>query len=312
MSTHVTLLFALSCPASFFLPKFWLFASLVCCSLVLALLSHFLVAKATRNCRYSSRARRWQSMHCSSAAARSACMHAHNSSSIERRPQFGSFYSFVNLDACVEDGLFFFFGAWIRRIRPIFSLPQLAFDLTSTPTIPDSCRQRSSISLTAVPRNHFEHSFRKARQLWTLSKLPSPCHYFEKRKKTTTRPKFFSTQSTVSPLHAPSSAGTCCLHVLSELGRGAESFLATESTSTVLIPRLMTRIAGHVLPRTWRSFWGWCATRGQRRNGDAQRPGQPADLKEHVHHTSWTFFLSERIKDPIWSHSNETDLHLRF
>ena len=36
---------------------------------------------------------------------------------------------------------------------------------------------------------------------------------------------------------------------------------------------------------------GWCATRGQRRNDDAQRPSQPADLnlKEHVHHTSWTF-----------------------
>ena len=57
---------------------------------------------------------------------------------------------------------------------------------------------------------------------------------------------------------------------------------------------------------------GWCATRGQRRNDDAQRPSQPADLKEHVHHTSWTFLLSARIKDPIWSHSNETDLHLRF
>ena len=57
---------------------------------------------------------------------------------------------------------------------------------------------------------------------------------------------------------------------------------------------------------------GWCATRGQRRNDDAKRPSQPADLKEHVHHTSWTFLLSARIKDPIWSHSNETDLHLRF
>ena len=57
---------------------------------------------------------------------------------------------------------------------------------------------------------------------------------------------------------------------------------------------------------------GWCATRGQRRNDDAQRPSQPADLKEHLHHTSWTFLLSARIKDPIWSHSNETDLHLRF
>ena len=57
---------------------------------------------------------------------------------------------------------------------------------------------------------------------------------------------------------------------------------------------------------------GWCATRGQRRYDDAQRPSQPADLKEHVHHTSWTFLLSARIKNPIWSHSNETDLHLRF
>ena len=30
------------------------------------------------------------------------------------------------------------------------------------------------------------------------------------------------------------------------VGRSAASFLATESTGTVLIPRLMTRIAGHV------------------------------------------------------------------
>ena len=41
-------------------------------------------------------------------------------------------------------------------------------------------------------------------------------------------------------------------------------------------------------------------------------PSHPADLKEHMHHTSWTFLLSALIKDPIWSHSNETDLHLRF
>ena len=156
------------------------------------------------------------------------------------------FDSFVNLDSCVEDGFFFFFRAWIRRIRPIFSLPQLAFDLTSTPTIPDSCRQRSSISLTAVPRNHVEHSFRKHVSFEHSVSSPRPVITSRREKKTTTtRPKFFSTQSTVSPLHAPSAAGTCCLHVLSELGRGAASFLATESTGTVLIPRLMTRIAGH-------------------------------------------------------------------
>ena len=155
------------------------------------------------------------------------------------------FDSFVNLDSCVENGFFFLFGAWIHRIRPIFSLPQLAFDLTSTPTIPDSCRQRSSISLTAVPRNHVEHSFRKHVSFEHSVSSPRPVITSRRERKKTTTPKFFSTQSTVSPLHAPSSAGTCCLHVLSELGHGAASFLATESTGTVLVPRLMTCIAGH-------------------------------------------------------------------
>ena len=51
MSMRGTSLFASSYPASFF-PKFRSFA-LVCCSLQLALLSHFLVARATTNCRYS-------------------------------------------------------------------------------------------------------------------------------------------------------------------------------------------------------------------------------------------------------------------
>ena len=45
-------------------------------------------------------------MDCSSAAARSACMHSHNSSSIERRPQFGSFTR-----SCI----------WIRALRMAFS-----------------------------------------------------------------------------------------------------------------------------------------------------------------------------------------------
>ena len=31
--------------------------------------------------------------------------------------------SFVNLDSCVEDGFFLFFGVWIRRIGPIFPFP---------------------------------------------------------------------------------------------------------------------------------------------------------------------------------------------
>ena len=92
---------------------------------------------------------------------------------------------------------------------------------------------------------------------------PRPVITSRREKTTTTRPKFFSTQSTVSPLHhAPSSAGTCCLHVLSELGRGAASFLATESTGTVLIPRLMTRIAGH----DHRGTWGWAGVECMRKN----------------------------------------------
>ena len=32
-------------------------------------------------------------------------------------------------------------------------------------------------------RNHVEHSFRKARQLWTLDKLLSPCNFFEKSRR---------------------------------------------------------------------------------------------------------------------------------
>ena len=69
-----------------------------------------------------------------------------------------------------------------------------------------------------------------------------------------------------------------------------------------------------MLPRTWRRLFGlmresWPAPRWWHA---APQPAMAADLKEHMHHTSWTFLFSARIKDPIWSHSNETDLHLRF
>ena len=121
-----------------------------------------------------------QSMHCSCVW----CMHACTQQFVDRSSASVRLSdSFVNLDSCVEDGFFFFFGVWIRRMGPLFSLPQLAFALTSAPTMPGSSRHRSSISLTIAPRNHVEHSFRKARQLRTLSELPSPCDYFEKRRK---------------------------------------------------------------------------------------------------------------------------------
>ena len=54
----------------------------------------------------------------------------------------------------------------------------------------------------------------------------------------------FASSSLISPHFA---AGAV------EVGRGAASFLATESIGTVLIPRLMTRIAGHgdYMCRVW-------------------------------------------------------------
>ena len=67
-----------------------------------------------------------------------------------------------------------------------------------------------------------------------------------------------------------------------------------EGRSDFMSPANHTRSKEKMLPRTWRRFQcclGWCATRGQRRNDDAQRPSHPADLKEHVHHTSWTFLF---------------------
>ena len=53
------------------------------------------------------------------------------------------------------------------------------------------------------------------------------------------------------PIDSHSQSASSCLispHFVAGavgVGRGAASFLATESTGTVLIPRLMTRIAGH-------------------------------------------------------------------
>ena len=54
------------------------------------------------------------------------------------------------------------------------------------------------------------------------------------------------------PIDSHSQSASSCLispHFAAGVGvgRGAASFLATESTGTVLIPRLMTRIAGHAV-----------------------------------------------------------------
>ena len=88
----------------------------------------------------------------SCSCASCTCMHACTQQFVNRSSASVRLCdSFVNLDSCVEDGFFLFFGVWIRRIGPIFSLPQLAIELTSTPTMLDSSRHRSSISLTTAP-----------------------------------------------------------------------------------------------------------------------------------------------------------------
>ena len=69
----------------------------------------------------------------------------------------------------------------------------------------------------------------------------------------TSRRKENNSKAKVSqhPIDSRSQSASSCLISLhfaagaDGVGRGAASFLATESTGTVLIPRLMTRIAGH-------------------------------------------------------------------
>ena len=113
---------------------------------------------------------------CSCSCAKCTCMHACTQQFVDRSSASVRLCdSFVNLDSCVEDGFFLFFGVWIRRIGPIFSLPQLAIKLTSTPTMLDSSRHRSSISLTTAPMSSilfakhvsFEHSVSSPRPVIT-------------------------------------------------------------------------------------------------------------------------------------------------
>ena len=124
----------------------------------------FLVARATRNCHYSCPVQRYSLNKACTAAARSVCMHAHKCSSIERRPQSG-FLTRSSIWICALRMPFLLLWSLITSYWAYFPLPQLAFDMTSMPTMPDNCRHRKSISLTTAPRNQAEHSFRKARLL---------------------------------------------------------------------------------------------------------------------------------------------------
>ena len=132
----------------------------------------------------------------------------------------------------------------MRRSGPIFSLYQLAFDLTSTPTMPDSCRHRSSISLTTAPGTMSSILF--AKHVSSEHSVSSPRPVITSRREQNKKAKVFEhpidshSQTTSSRLISPHFAAGAV-----GVGRGAASFLATESARTVLIPRLMTRIAGH-------------------------------------------------------------------
>ena len=81
--------------------------------------------------------------------------------------------SCVTLDPYVEDGFFFFFGVWVRRIGPIFSLPQLAFDLTSTPTLPYSS-QHDHRSHSQLPPGNIS-SILFAKHVSFEHSVSSPC-----------------------------------------------------------------------------------------------------------------------------------------
>ena len=143
--------------------------------------------------------------------------------------------------------LFLFFGVWIRRIGLIFSLPQLAFDLTSTPTMLDSSRHRSSISLTTASGNNVKHSFAKHVSVEHSVSFPRPV-ITSRREEKNNKAKVFQ-----HPIDSHSQSASSCLinpHFAARavgVGRCAASFLATESIGTVLIPRLMTRIAGNAM-----------------------------------------------------------------
>ena len=153
--------------------------------------------------------------------------------------------SFANMDLCVEDGFFLFFGVWIRRTGAIFSLPQLAIDLTDTPTMPDSSRHRLSISLTTAPGTM--SSILLAKHVSFEHSVSSPYPVSTSRREEKNKKAKVFQHPIDSHSQSPSSCPISPHFVAGAVGAGSGggSFLATKSTGTVLIPRLMTRIAGH-------------------------------------------------------------------
>ena len=188
---------------------------------------------------------------CTAAAAAAqsarACMHAHNSSSIDigRRPPFGSvtrswiwiralrmaFSSSLEFGYVVL-GLFFPFpnsqSNWQVRLRCLIAADT---DRRSHSPLPPGTMS----SILFAKHVSFEHSVSSPRPVIT-----------SRREQKNNKAKVFQ-----HPIDSHSQSASSCFispHFAAGavgVGRGAASFLATESTGTVLIPRLMTRIAGH-------------------------------------------------------------------
>ena len=176
-------------------------------------------------------------------------MHAHNSSSIDigRRPPFGSVTrSWIWIRALrmafpsslefgyVVLGLFFPFpnsqSNWQVRLRCLIAADT---DRRSHSPLPPGTMS----SILFAKHVSFEHSVSSPRSVIT-----------SRREEKNNKAKVFQ-----HPIDSHSQSASSCLispHFAAGavgVGRGAASFLATESTGTVLIPRLMTRIAGHEL-----------------------------------------------------------------
>ena len=154
--------------------------------------------------------------------------------------------SFVNLDSCVEDGfysclefgyvvlgLFFPFhnslSTWQVRLPCLIAADT---DRQShSPLLPGTIS-----SILFAKHVSFQQSVSSSRPVITSRREENnKANVFQ-------HPIDSHSQSASSCLTSPLFAAGAV-----EPGHGAASFLATESTVTVLIPRLMTRIAGHGL-----------------------------------------------------------------
>ena len=111
--------------------------------------------------------------------------------------------------------------------------------------MPDSSRHRSSISLTTAPGTMSSILF--AKHVSFEHSVSSPYPVFTSRREEKNNKANVFQHLIDSHSQSDSSCPISQHFAAGAVGGGpaAASFLASESTGTVLIPRLMTRIAGH-------------------------------------------------------------------